>query len=65
MMCLDYRENAYMVSDSRGVFRVRSVGCAAATDLGNEGDQVVKVLEFQLQLSPSNEYSGLISFRMD
>ena len=27
--------------------------------------QVVKVLEFQLQHSTSNEYSGLISFRMD
>ena len=30
--------------------------------------QVVKVLEFQLQwifISPSNEYSGLFSFRMD
>ena len=27
--------------------------------------QVAKVLEFQLQVSPSNEYSGLISFRMD
>ena len=27
--------------------------------------QVAKVLEFQLQYSPSNEYSGLISFRMD
>ena len=27
--------------------------------------QVAKVLEIQLQLSPSNEYSGLISFRMD
>ena len=27
--------------------------------------QVAKVLEFQLQLSPPNEYSGLISFRMD
>ena len=26
--------------------------------------QVAKVLEFQLQISPSNEYSGLISFRM-
>ena len=26
---------------------------------------VVKVLEFQLHISPSNEYSGLISFRMD
>ena len=27
--------------------------------------QIAKVLEFQLQISPSNEYSGLISFRMD
>ena len=24
-----------------------------------------QVLEFQLSISPSNEYSGLISFRMD
>ena len=27
--------------------------------------QVAKVLEFQPDISPSNEYSGLISFRMD
>ena len=27
--------------------------------------QVAKVLEFQLSISPSNECSGLISFRMD
>ena len=27
--------------------------------------QVAKVLEFQLSISPSNEYLGLISFRMD
>ena len=27
--------------------------------------QVAKVLDFQLSISPSNEYSGLISFRMD
>ena len=27
--------------------------------------QVAKVLEFQLQISPSSEQSGLISFRMD
>ena len=27
--------------------------------------QVAKVLEFQFSISPSNEYSGLISFRMD
>ena len=26
---------------------------------------VAKVLEFQVQISPFNEYSGLISFRMD
>ena len=27
--------------------------------------QVAKLLEFQLQISPSNKYSGLITFRMD
>ena len=27
--------------------------------------QVAKVLEFQIHISPSNEYSGLISFRMN
>ena len=27
--------------------------------------QVAKVLEFQFNISPSNEHSGLISFRMD
>ena len=27
--------------------------------------QVAKILEFQLQISPLNEYSGLISFRID
>ena len=27
--------------------------------------QVAKVLEFQLSINPFNEYSGLISFRMD
>ena len=27
--------------------------------------QVAKVLEFQLQINPPNEYSGLISFRID
>ena len=27
--------------------------------------QVAKILEFQLYISPSNEYSGLISFRID
>ena len=31
----------------------------------NSSYQVAKVLEFQLQHSPSNEHPGLISFRMD
>ena len=31
----------------------------------NSSHEVAKVLEFQLQLSPSNEHPGLISFRMD
>ena len=31
----------------------------------NSSHQVAKVLEFQLPTSPSNEYSELISFRMD
>ena len=31
----------------------------------NSSHQVAKVLEFQLQISPSNEYLGLISFRID
>ena len=31
---------------------------------GSSSYQVAKVLEFQLQHRPSNEYSGLISFRM-
>ena len=33
--------------------------------LVSSSHQVAKLLEFQLQISPSNEYSGLISFRMD
>ena len=31
----------------------------------NELPQVAKVLELQLQHRPSNEYSGLISYRID
>ena len=31
----------------------------------NSSHEVAKVLEFQLQISPSNEHPGLISFRMD
>ena len=32
---------------------------------GSSSHQVAEVLEFQLQHSPSNEYSGLICFRLD
>ena len=31
----------------------------------NSSHQLAKVLEFQLHISPSNEYLGLISFRID
>ena len=31
----------------------------------NSSHQLAKVLEFQLSISPSSKYSGLISFRMD
>ena len=31
----------------------------------NSSHQVAKILEFQLNISPSNEHPGLISFRMD
>ena len=31
----------------------------------NSSQEVAKVLEFQLDISPSNEQAGLISFRMD
>ena len=33
--------------------------------LSNELAEVAKVLELQFQRRPSNEYSGLISFRID
>ena len=44
---------AFNLSQHQGLFRVSS------------SHQVAKVLELQLSISPSNEYSGLISFRMD
>ena len=45
---------AFSLSQHQGLFQwVRS------------SHQVAQVLEFQLGISPSNEYSGLISFRMD
>ena len=34
-------------------------------DYSNESEKVAKVLELQLSISPSNEYSRLISFRID
>ena len=46
--------SAFILSQHRGLFQWVS-----------SWHQVAKVLEFQLQISPSNEYSGLISFRMD
>ena len=45
---------AFNLSQHQGLFQW--VGCS---------HQVAKVLELQLQHSPSNEYSGLISFRID
>ena len=45
---------AFNLSQQQGLFKwLRSL------------HQVAKVLEFQLSISPSNEYSGLISFRID
>ena len=45
---------AFNLSQQQGLFKwLRSL------------HQVAKVLEFQLSISPSNEYSGLISFRTD
>ena len=45
---------AFNLSQHQGLFKRVSSSC-----------QVAKVLEFQLQYSPSNEYSGLISFKID
>ena len=45
---------AFSLSQNQGLFKWVS-----------SSHQVAKVLEFQLHISPSNEYSGLISFRMD
>ena len=45
---------AFSLSQHQGLFKWVS-----------SSHQVAKVLEFQLSISPSNEYSGLISFRMD
>ena len=46
--------SAYNLSQHQGLFKWVS-----------SSHQVAKVLEFQLQHSPSNEHPGLISFRMD
>ena len=45
---------AFNLSQHRGLFQWLS-----------SSPQVAKVLEFQLQISPSNEHPGLISLRMD
>ena len=45
---------AFNISQNQGLFQWVS-----------SSHQVAKGLEFQLQYSPSNEHSGLISFRMD
>ena len=45
---------AFNLSQHRGLFQWVS-----------SSHQVAKGLEFQISISPSNEYSGLISFRMD
>ena len=46
--------HAFNLSQHQGLFKWVS-----------SSHQVAKVLEFQLQISPSNEHPGLISFRMD
>ena len=46
--------SAFNLSQHQGLFQLVS-----------SSHQVAKVLELQFSLSPSNEYSGLISFRMD
>ena len=45
---------AFKLSQHQGLFKWVS-----------SSHQVAKVLEFQFSISPSNEYSGLISFRID
>ena len=45
---------AFNLSQHQGLFKSIS-----------SSHQVAKVLEFHFSISPSNEYSGLISFRMD
>ena len=51
---LSYPSPAFNLSQNQGLFKwVSSLY------------QVAKVLEFQFSISPSNQYTGLISFRMD
>ena len=44
---------------------LQSFSASGSFQMSHSSQQVAKVLEFQLHISPSNEYSGLISFRMD
>ena len=46
-------------------FRFQSFPASGSFQWVSSSHQVAKVLEFQLQHQSSNEYSGLISFRMD
>ena len=46
--------SAFSLSQHQGLFKQVSSSC-----------QVAKVLSFSFNISPSNKYSGLISFRMD
>ena len=65
--------HAYWVSDAIRPSHPLSPTSAALNLSQHEGlfqwvgslHQVAKVLELQLSISPSNEYSGLISFRID
>ena len=54
ILCPTPSPPAFNLSQHQGLFKWVS-----------SSHQVAKVLEFSFSISPSNEYSGLISFRMD
>ena len=69
-----YQTHVYRVGDAIQSFHPLSSPSPPAFDLSqhlglfqwvSSSHQVSKVLEFQLSISPSNEYAGLISFKMD
>ena len=51
---LPFSPPAFSLSQHQGLFQL--ISCS---------HQMAKVLELQLSISPSNEHSGLISFRID